>query len=203
MVAIDEYFGRRIYTVDDSSGVTIECVVKVPKAPLPPVPANGAGRASTKDDGTTDTAAGRKTMTGTKETPTEKKVVPIDGDIDVGHVLDVKGGLKVFREMKQIEVEKIVHLRSTQQEVQFWNKITQLRREVLSKPWKVDAQERRRCRRQAKGRDGETSGRRSRTDPGAASKKTKPLPTGLERKKKRTGAAEQPEVKAHYGALGI
>ena len=142
-------------------------------------------------------------MTGTKETPTEKKAVPIDSDIDVGHVLDVKGGLKVYRTIKQMEVEKIVHLRSTQQEVHFWNKITQLRREVLSKPWKVDAQERRRCRRQAKGRNGETTGRRSGTEPSAASKKTKPLPTGLEKKKKRAGAAEQPEVKAQYGALGI
>ena len=143
-------------------------------------------------------------MTGAKETPTEKKAVPIDSDIDVGHVLDVKGGLKVYRTTKQIEVEKIVHLRSTQQEMHFWNKITQLRREVLSKPWKVDAQERRRCRRQAKGSNGETTGRRSGPEPGAASKKTKPLPTGLEKKKKkRVGAAEQPEVKAQYGALGI
>lgn len=128
VVAVDEWEVRRIYTIDDGSGATIQCVVYlVPRA----VP------------GKTATTSNAKTST-----PLPK----VDGPIDVGHVLDIKGSLTTFRDMKNIRAEKITHLRSTEQEVAFWEKVALLKSEVLSKPWVLDRREVRRCRREEEGR---------------------------------------------------
>lgn len=126
MVAVDEYPGRRIYTVDDSSGVCIECVVDVPRPnPLP----NSNAKPGSKD-------------AATDASP--KPAVP--PEVDVGTVVDVKGGLAVFRGQKQIRILKVAILRSTEQEVAFWDKVEQLRRDVLDRPWTLTDREARRCR---------------------------------------------------------
>jgi len=143
VVAIDEFEGRRVYTVDDGSGETIECVVKVAQ-PSPP--------------GLSGIPAARPEAHAAKATATEpnqQQVPIIDGDIDVGHVLDIKGSVKllVFRNIRQIHAEKIIHLRSTEREVQFWEKLTQLRVEILDHPWVLDRREIRRCRKEADGHD--------------------------------------------------
>lgn len=113
-MAIDDYTGRRIYTVDDGSGANIECMVLVPKNEAP-----------------------------------DPKLFP--ADIDIGHVLDVKGGLSVFRDQKQIVAGKIVILKTTDEEVDFWSKIQQFKKDVLSKPWILDERTVRRLRQDAEG----------------------------------------------------
>lgn len=134
VVAVDEFEGRRVYTIDDSSGLTIECVANVP---IPPKP--GQKR---KDDPMSD-----------KEKEKEHPLPVVDGDIDVGHVIDIKGSVKTFRHSKQILADKISHLRSTDQEVQFWEKVMKLRKEVLSQPWVLTTRELRRCRKEAEVND--------------------------------------------------
>jgi hypothetical protein len=128
VIAVDGWENRDIYTIDDGSGATIQCVVNVaPRMPL-----------------------------GMVATTTLNQYHPplpvIDAPIDVGHVLDVKGSVTTFRDAKNIRAEKIAHLRSTEQEVVFWEKVVLLRREVLSKPWVLDRREVRRCRREEEGR---------------------------------------------------
>ncbi|KAK7992783.1 Protein stn1 [Apiospora saccharicola] len=123
VVAIDSFYGRRIYTIDDSSGACIECCVTLPPAPdkpdnnnpnplLPPPPPD-----------------------------------PYPG-IETGLVVDIKGSLTVFRNTPQIAVAKMVHLRSTGAEVAFWGKIRAFRDETLAKPWFVDADTARRLKRE-------------------------------------------------------
>ncbi|KAK3941593.1 hypothetical protein QBC46DRAFT_97370 [Diplogelasinospora grovesii] len=131
VVAVDEWATHRVYTVDDSSGATIECVVWIPSQPA--------------------AAFGQATVVDLKGGQQDGKLPVIDSDLDVGHIIDVKGMVMVFRGTKQIKAEKIVHLRSTEQEVQFWEKIVQLRSDVLSKPWVLDKREVRKCRREAEG----------------------------------------------------
>ncbi|KAH8897004.1 hypothetical protein GQ53DRAFT_837748 [Thozetella sp. PMI_491] len=200
VVAIDEYAHRKIYTVDDSSGSTIECVVTIPK---PPEPADATNKAKRGHFVTAKKQKNAENKAGGAES-TEGKEVPIDGDIDVGHILDVKGGLKVFRDMKQVHAEKIVHLRSTQQEVQFWNKVAELRRDILSKPWVLDRREVRRCRKEAEGRDRKTHGRKASHSSGKENRKAErrvcPMTTGLERGSKLKRLAQ---IEGHYDALGI
>ncbi|KAK7736570.1 hypothetical protein SLS53_007002 [Cytospora paraplurivora] len=125
VVAVDEFPARRIYTVDDSSGVCIECVVDVPK-PDPKI------RPGSED----------------QPAPGIHRVRVPDG-VDVGTVLDVKGGLALFRGNKQIKIEKATVLRSTEQEVACWERVDGFRRKVLDKPWRLSDKTVRRCRKEA------------------------------------------------------
>ncbi|KAB5543060.1 hypothetical protein GE09DRAFT_236757 [Coniochaeta sp. 2T2.1] len=150
VVAIDEFYGRRIYTIDDSSGANIEVVLRVEKQN-----ANQAAILATEADGSGYGKAVKdiKTKTTTKPaqaTTKEDEVKPhVDSEVDVGDVLLVKGKITVYRNSKQIIVHKIVHLRSTQDEVHFWKKMTEFHDSVLSKPWTLSEKELKRCRREA------------------------------------------------------
>ncbi|KAI4604074.1 hypothetical protein KJ359_000201 [Pestalotiopsis sp. 9143b] len=112
--AIDSFYGRRVYTVDDSTGVCIECTISV----APP----------------TQTEAGK---TGKDAAQAEGQADPY-ADIEVGMVVDVKGNLNLFREETQIKIQKMQQVRSTNQEVEFWNKIKTFKSDVLGKPWVLD-----------------------------------------------------------------
>lgn len=120
VVAVDEYPGRRIYTIDDSSGVCIECMVEVPK-PQDPINATVV---------------------------TEKTKPIVSPDVDVGTVVELKGGLTTFRGNKQIKILRATVLRATEQEMNFWDKAREFRADVLEKPWKLTDREIRRCRKE-------------------------------------------------------
>lgn len=137
VVAVDEYPGRRIYTVDDSSGVCIECLVDVPKADVALTAAGGVAKLDPKISGT-----GKAVL----PTSAPKRVVP--AEVDVGTVIDVKGGLSLFRGHKQVKILKVTVLRSTEQEVAFWEKARKFRCDVLATPWKLTDKEIRRCRKE-------------------------------------------------------
>ncbi|KAK4232499.1 hypothetical protein QBC38DRAFT_462910 [Podospora fimiseda] len=122
VVAISELDGRRIYTIDDSSGETIDCVLNVPRSFGGQGPDVGTAEWNYK----------------VKEDTTGRTFATVDAPIDVGHVLDIKGSVDEFREEKQIVPDKIKHLRTTEQEALFWAKAAQLRRGVLDKPWVLD-----------------------------------------------------------------
>ncbi|KAI0382144.1 hypothetical protein F5Y04DRAFT_253079 [Hypomontagnella monticulosa] len=127
VVAIDEYFGHRNYTIDDSTGACIECCVDIPKPPKNPAKNGVAG----------------ETVAAAPEPAPDPY-----SEIDVGMVVDVKGSTKLFRDQRQVKVQKMQRVRSTNQEVQFWNKISDFRRDVLSQAWMLEKKEVRRCKKQ-------------------------------------------------------
>lgn len=127
VVAIDEYYGRRIYTVDDSTGECIECSLEIPKQ-------TDSGRQNDVDNETTTATAAATPNAQSK--------------IDVGMVIEVKGSTKIFRDQKQIKVQKLQRIRATSQEVEFWNKIRDFRNDVVSRPWVLEKKEVRRCKKQ-------------------------------------------------------
>jgi hypothetical protein len=154
IVAVDEYAGRNVYTVDDSSGMCIECVCV---APTPPpktetmVPAhlnqiallNQAANAETKKDvGNGDTDRGKEKTAPSVQDPN----VPWE-EMDVGVVVKVKGRVGDFWKQKQVEVVKVEVLRSTDVEVRCWNEVMDFKRDVLGKAWVVSTEEEERCRR--------------------------------------------------------
>ncbi|KAI2610105.1 uncharacterized protein GGS25DRAFT_487464 [Hypoxylon fragiforme] len=126
VVAIDDYYSNRVYTVDDSSGECIECSTSLPKP----------------DPGLTKTSADGETANATASIP------GAHSDIDVGMVVDVKGSTNLYRDQKQIKIHKMQRIRSTEYEVQFWKKIRDFRKDVISRPWILENREVRRCKKE-------------------------------------------------------
>lgn len=153
VVAVDEFYGRRVYTIDDSTGECVECSVEIPKPPKPEDRAKA-------DVAARDASSGNTTVTrGTAPAPPN-----VPADMDVGMVVDVKGRVKLFRDRKQIGIVKVQRVGSTALEVQFWNRIRDFRRDVLAQPWVLDRREVRRAKKQhlADTVDAETEERRRR-----------------------------------------
>lgn len=210
VVAVDDRQSKLIYTVDDGSSATIECVVNVQPRVVPET-ATTAGQAASK--------------------PNETQPIPvIDAPIDIGHTIDIKGSVSTWWEKRQIRAEKISHLRSTEQEVLFWEKVTLLKREVLSKPWVLDRRAVRRCRREEEGkhsshrrrttRDRHKKDQMGRTEvkstrahharsedgdrhEGKALGTRPPRETGLEKRRPAKPITRVIPVTGHYDALGL
>ncbi|KAI8218043.1 DnaJ-like protein subfamily C member 9 [Colletotrichum sp. SAR 10_77] len=171
VVAVDDYPGRRIYTVDDSSGACIECtvVLRTPSA-APQNQLNG--------------------QFGLRPQP----LPPADCvDVDVGSVLDIKGGLTTFREEMQIKIDKVKVLRSTEQEVALWERRTRFRDEVLLEPWLLTDKQIRRCKRQQEDGDDDDERRRKKREKRREEKKR-----AAEEEEKRRKAAAEAEVANRY-----
>ncbi|CAK7201453.1 endo-1,3-beta glucanase [Sporothrix eucalyptigena] len=112
VVACSDYYGRRVYTVDDGSGATIECSVPAPK----PVQKRSDQQQALQ--------------------PALEPAIPM---IDTpGTVVEIKGELRTFRDDFQIQVIRLAVLRATQQEVQFWAKVQMFAESTLYKPWVLD-----------------------------------------------------------------
>lgn len=136
VVAIDDFTGRRIYTVDDSSGRCIECTLSSTRA----IPKADIAAAEKKEDGLTTTQ------------PAKPDSKPADyAEIDVGAVVDVKGSVTTFREEKQLKIVKIKILKSTEQELALWERRTRFQQDVLQKPWTLSKKQLRKCRKEAEG----------------------------------------------------
>ncbi|RMJ06579.1 hypothetical protein CDV36_013828 [Fusarium kuroshium] len=145
VVAIDDYAGRRVYTVDDSSGACIECTI------LMSAPQEGVDSAAMATD-----AAPKKVDANLLATSA------LLANINVGSVVDVKGGISTFREERQLNIEKMVPLRGTAQEVALWEKRIKFQSEVLEKPWVLRNRDIRRCRKEAERSEEEAERKRKR-----------------------------------------
>lgn len=149
MVAIDDYYGRRVYTLDDGTGQCIECTISIPRDTKGNINHRDNGESKTAEPQAASTrnttiAHGAETHTSTGGT------APTPGtpdNIEVGTVLDVKGSVDIFRGEKQIKIQKATPIRSTNEEALFWDKIRDFRRDVLYKPWTLKDREVRKCRR--------------------------------------------------------
>ncbi|KAF5546820.1 ob-fold nucleic acid [Fusarium napiforme] len=167
VVAIDEFASRRVYTIDDSSGACIECIISIP------ISGEDESRA-TKGD-----AAPKKADIDPPQVPD-----PFP-NIDVGCVVDVKGGLSTFRDERQLTIEKMTKVRGTAQEVTLWEKRAKFKSEVLEKPWVLRSSEIRRCRKEAERSEEEAERKRKRI-------KAKVEPQASKQTSKSAGHTEQP-----------
>ncbi|EFZ02590.2 telomere regulation protein [Metarhizium robertsii] len=138
VVAIDEFHGRRVYTIDDSSGKCIEALINM----QPPTPVNNVAELQYQPG----TAAGDAANPGALHILDPPGPY---GNVDVGDVVDVKGALSTFRDEKQIKIEKLLIVKSTAQEVKMWGRRSKFRHEVLDNPWILSDKEIRRCRKEA------------------------------------------------------
>ena len=171
VVAVDEFKGKRVFTVDDSSGMCIECTAVAPPPPpqtendKPSMPShlnqiaslmtgrntgvlNAAGDKKMREGKDKEMKAGAKGKEGRKIAPSvQSPAVPWD-EVDVGTVVKVKGRVTNWWDTIQIEVIKIEVLGCTDQEVRCWNEVSAFKKDVLSKPWVVSQEEEEKCRRE-------------------------------------------------------
>ncbi|CAI4219979.1 unnamed protein product [Parascedosporium putredinis] len=130
IVAIDDYAERRVYTVDDSSGVNIECVLML----------KTGKRAAKKDS----------SILGPRP--------PIPSEFShlaVGCVVDVKGTITHYHRSRGLKIARAHLLPSTESELLLWEKRRAFRVTVLDRPWVLSEPEILRCRQEAERADAE------------------------------------------------
>ncbi|KAL8797171.1 MAG: hypothetical protein Q9195_000638 [Heterodermia aff. obscurata] len=136
VVAFDVYEHRFIMLLDDSSGANIEVTCGRPQEQ----------NADTKLDAPS-TKTIRNAMMGKT---TQGNTVDLTG-VDVGSVIKIKGSIGTFRGTRQIQLERLWIVRTTNEEASAWSKTATFRRKVLSIPWVLADQEERRAKRKAEG----------------------------------------------------
>lgn len=147
IIAVDEFFTRRVFTIDDSSGICIECTCLSP--PPPDVAVLGHNQASDiklANSTVKKLSAGPGTQPSTPSV--EMPLVPWE-DMDVGVVVKIKGKPNTFRNIKQVDIIKVEVIRSTEQEVRCWNEVLEFRTNVLRVPWVVSKEAEDKYRRKA------------------------------------------------------
>jgi hypothetical protein len=155
VVAVEQFANRRLYTIDDSSGSTIVAVATI--------------HVSTEAK---NESAAYELRANTETRAAGLHQADPYADVDVGTVVDVKGGLSTYREERQINIERLVIVKSTAQEIMLWEKRTKFRREILDVPWLLRDKDIRRCLREA-----ERSGRKKEQNKVKEEEKKKQLRT--------------------------
>lgn len=126
IIAIDEHSGKSrlcILTIDDGSGQTIGVKIKQ----LPPEITNSIDCPSN----TTVDNVNLRSGIGAEG-------VLVDGvELDIGMTVKVKCTISKFREIRQLELERISIVRDTNDEVKAWFELAAFRTEILSKPWEL------------------------------------------------------------------
>ena len=150
VVAFDNHDRFWLFTIDDSSGATIDVTCRKPdKAEEPgelrPIRQNG-------NDALAQAATG-KARNNNDDGSLQETTTSIDvlSRIGVGSVVKVKGTISVFRSVRQITLERLEIVPDTSAEVRFWIQRTQLLTDVLSKPWKLSAERQKQLLKEAEG----------------------------------------------------
>lgn len=82
--------------------------------------------------------------------------------MDVGSIVKAKGGISEFRGTKQMSLERLAVVETTDAEVGTWEEGVRFRMEVLAGPWVVEEGVRRRLEVEAVGRGKKGKGRKGR-----------------------------------------
>ncbi|KAL8945227.1 MAG: hypothetical protein Q9211_000237 [Gyalolechia sp. 1 TL-2023] len=145
IVAFDVYPNRVTMTLDDSSGLTIEvfCRKEANAAPVTHTTVDRHGEI--KLNNICD-----KENVGDVYTTNEGYKVSLRG-IDVGSVVKVKGGISEFRGEKQLTLERISRVHTTNEEASAWAENATFYRDTLSRPWVVSQGKQQRARIEAEG----------------------------------------------------
>lgn len=151
VVALDDHDRFWLFTVDDSSGATIDVTYRKPNKAEEQVE-----HRCIQQDGN-DALAKVRTVNACNnhdddDTLNEARAcVEVLSHIDVGSVVKVKGTISAFRSVRQIALERLEIVPDTNAEVRFWIQRTQLLTGVLSKPWNLSAERQKQLRKEAEG----------------------------------------------------
>lgn len=121
IVGIDDFPEKRVYTIDDSSGLNVQCVL-----PL------DARQESTS-----------KVLAPGPLIPSEYS------ELDVGHVVDLRGPIVPYRRQRAINIRRMKRVPTTQHELLLWERRLKFKTEVIDVPWALSDEEIRGYRRKA------------------------------------------------------
>jgi hypothetical protein len=122
IVSIEDMFGKyTLLTLDDGSGATI--VLKITR--LAPTVANSIDCPSN----TTVDNLNIISDLGQYDVVVDNKI------LDIGTVIKVKCTIGEFRNVKQLEVQRIRIVTSTEEEVEWWEEVIKWKRDILASPW--------------------------------------------------------------------
>jgi hypothetical protein len=143
VVGDDLYKERRIFTIDDSSGSCLDAVAILKTA------AESRGNANLGEKEVACTTDAAETATAAQASTFSSTDVPYP-EIQVGTVVDVKGLLFMthWGELR-IQVQKMVIVKTTEDEVALWEKRDRFRKDILDKPWVMRSRDIRKCRKEA------------------------------------------------------
>lgn len=192
IVAIDEFYNRVCYTLDDSSGRTIECVcLAPPKSDALPKGNNHSGISWT------DNRAKPVPRTPADVSAEQSAIVNMispDGPklkgFDVGSVVKIKGTISEFRDVRQVAM-KIIHIiPDTEAEVVEWRARNAFYRDVLGKPWVVTEEQEKKCLRDVEREKWREEEKKKRKIKKGESEEDRVLRKKKERREKRERAAK-------------
>ncbi|MCJ1356761.1 MAG: hypothetical protein MMC33_006757 [Icmadophila ericetorum] len=128
-----------VITLDDSSGMNIEVVCR--KSPT------YLRLAKKKSENMELTSEETKTMLKESKMGITAQGTQIDmSEWDVGMAVKVKGGITAYKGERQVALEKITTVLTTNEEASAWAELQQFRTTVLSKPWMISAREERKMK---------------------------------------------------------
>jgi hypothetical protein len=144
VVTVEEYFEQFwLFTMDDSSGATIDvtCPKPVKEKPVGALPTAGAVKSKppTHDQDQEDDTTREHHLQSTLSTLT------------IGTVLQAKGTLTTFRSTRQLSLLRLTILPSTTHEIALITSRTQFYTSTLSKPWLLSRTEEKKLRMEAQG----------------------------------------------------
>ncbi|KAI4233511.1 MAG: hypothetical protein LQ349_004365 [Xanthoria aureola] len=147
IVAFDVYPNRITITLDDSSGLNIEVFCKKDICTVTPT-----------IDTSVDAYGAIKLNRPLVQKDDEHVVTTSEGKVNldrfnVGSVVKIKGGVSEFRGEKQVTLERIALVRTTNEEAIAWAENSAFYQEVLCKPWVVDDRAQLRAKKRAAGLD--------------------------------------------------
>lgn len=125
IVGIDDFPDKRVYTVDDSSGLNMQCMLLL---------------------------EARQEFTS-KDLAPGPLIPPEYSEFDVGHVVDLRGPIVPFRRQKAIKIRRMKPVPTTQHELLLWERRLKFKTEVLDVQWVLSDEEIRGYRRKAEQAD--------------------------------------------------
>jgi hypothetical protein len=136
-VAYEDYYDKFwSFTIDDGSGEVVECVCWKSDKEQVKIDDNQSGKVDVE--------------------PTEKEVEQMEREeiiktLDIGAVVQVKGTISTFRAVRQLNIERLSVVSSTNYEVLVIAARTKFLEEVLMKPWVVSPSRQKRLLKEAQG----------------------------------------------------
>lgn len=139
VVVLEDFHEKRwLLTLDDSSGETIDVLC----------------------DKSSNHFSSKSKQDGWDTEP--EKCTNILSQIDLGSIIQVKGTISTFRDIRQVHLKRVKVLPDTNAEVEFWRQRVQLFGKVLSKPWYVSAHQQQKLLQEAEDRIAERHKRNTR-----------------------------------------
>jgi hypothetical protein len=167
VVGFDDHERFWLFTVDDSSGATVDVTCRKPenvKEQNEDSSARPNSNAALAQDAAAEARKGKNQGRNDAATDETNARLEVLSRVDLGSVVKVKGTITTFRSVRQIALERLEIVPDTNAEVRFWTQRTQLFADVLSKPWVVSVDEQARLLKEAQGEVEDTKGRAARRE---------------------------------------